>query len=170
MPARSSSFRNPALGAQRRKPENADARKAIDLERQMSRTWRPGDVYSPKDLSPFEQLKARAARMTTGRYNQLPRARSRRHGGADKLDLLRLNPLNEYKNFSMMAEFVSEMGRIKGAKETGLRAVNQRKLAKSVRRSIGMGIVPSVHRHPELMAERGEHRTKVWTPREHLHS
>lgn len=70
------------------------------------------------------------------------------------LDDLGLDPRKEYKNFAMMSEFVTEMGRIRHGRETGLRGVNQRRVAKAVRRAVGIGIMPSVHRHPELMEER----------------
>ena len=43
------------------------------------------------------------------------------------------------------------MGRIQHSTETGLRPVNQRKMAKAIRRAIGMGLHPSVHKHPELL-------------------
>ena len=43
------------------------------------------------------------------------------------------------------------MGRIKHSRDTGLRNVNQRKMAKAIRRSIGMGLMPSVHNHPEVL-------------------
>lgn len=43
------------------------------------------------------------------------------------------------------------MGRIKHSRDTGLRNVNQRHMAKAVRRSIGMGLMPSVHKHPEML-------------------
>lgn len=43
------------------------------------------------------------------------------------------------------------MGRIKHSRETGLRPVNQRKVAKAIRRAIGMGLHPSVHWHPEIL-------------------
>ena len=56
-----------------------------------------------------------------------------------------------YKNYSVMAEFCTPGMRIKGRVETGLSNVNQRKLAKAVRRSIGMGLMPSVHKHPESL-------------------
>jgi small subunit ribosomal protein S18 len=36
---------------------------------------------------------------------------------------------------------------------TRLRPVNQRKVAKMVRRVQGMGIYPSVHAHPEMLRE-----------------
>lgn len=51
-----------------------------------------------------------------------------------------------------MSEYVTPMGRIKARQLTGLRPVNQRKIAKAIRRSIALGLMPSVHRHPELIA------------------
>lgn len=106
-----------------------------DYARQMTRRWRPGDVYAPHDLSPQEMIK----------WKQLQRPRK------DVLDLLGLNPLDEYKNFSIISEFMTAMGRIKHSSETGLRPVNQRKMAKAIRRAIGLGIHPSVHRHPMIL-------------------
>ena len=47
-----------------------------------------------------------------------------------------------------MSEYMTEMGRIKHSRETGLRPKNQRKIAKAIRRAIGLGLMPSVHRHP----------------------
>jgi small subunit ribosomal protein S18 len=55
------------------------------------------------------------------------------------------------QNFSIMSEFMTPMGRILSAEETGLRRVNQRRIAKAIRRSIGLGLMPSVHRHPEIL-------------------
>jgi small subunit ribosomal protein S18 len=43
------------------------------------------------------------------------------------------------------------MGRIKHGSETGLRPVNQRRLARAIRRAVGLGLMPSVHRHPEIL-------------------
>jgi small subunit ribosomal protein S18 len=50
-----------------------------------------------------------------------------------------------------MSEYMTEMGRIRHSSETGLRPVNQRKIAKAIRRAIGLGLMPSVHRHPEIL-------------------
>lgn len=50
-----------------------------------------------------------------------------------------------------MSEYVSAMGRIRPRNETGLRPVNQRKIAKAIRRSVGLGLMPSVHKHPEIL-------------------
>jgi small subunit ribosomal protein S18 len=60
--------------------------------------------------------------------------------GADKL-----------QNFTIMSEYMTETGRIKPAKTTGLRPKNQRKIAKAIRRAIGLGLMPSVHRHPLVL-------------------
>lgn len=51
----------------------------------------------------------------------------------------------------MISEYMTEQGRIMPSKRTGLRPVNQRKIAKAIRRAIGMGIHPSTHRHPEIL-------------------
>lgn len=42
---------------------------------------------------------------------------------------------------------------IKNSALTRLRPVNQRKIAKMVRRVQGMGIYPTVHAHPEMIRE-----------------
>ena len=52
------------------------------------------------------------------------------------------------------------MGRIKHRNETGLRRVNQRRLAKAIRRAIGMGLMPSVHKHPEMLEVDAANRRK----------
>ena len=46
-------------------------------------------------------------------------------------------------------------GRIKKRFQNGLTPKNQRKVAKMIRRSIALGIHPSVHRHPELLMRAG---------------
>lgn len=63
------------------------------------------------------------------------------------------------QNFSMMSEYMTEMGRIRHSNETGLRPVNQRRMAKAVRRAIGLGLMPSVHRHPEILKEEASRRS-----------
>lgn len=50
-----------------------------------------------------------------------------------------------------MSEYMTDMGRIKHRNETGLRPVNQRRMAKAIRRAVGMGLMPDVHRHPEIL-------------------
>ena len=60
------------------------------------------------------------------------------------------------QNFSVVSEFITPHGRIKKRSITGLKPKNQRKVAKMVRRAIGLGIHPSVHRHPELLMREGQ--------------
>lgn len=55
------------------------------------------------------------------------------------------------QNFSMISEYMTDQGRIKHSRLTGLRPVNQRKIAKAIRRAIGMGIHPSTHKHPDIL-------------------
>lgn len=50
-----------------------------------------------------------------------------------------------------MWEYMAPMGNIKHRNETGLRPVNQRRMAKAIRRAVGMGLIPSVHPHPEVL-------------------
>ncbi|MCJ1452830.1 hypothetical protein MMC28_003175 [Mycoblastus sanguinarius] len=122
--------------AQRARLEDVDkTRRASELERQMARKWKGGDVYAPHDLSSVEM----------GKWKQ------RRASERDAFDVLGVDPVGEYKNFSMMSEYMTPMGRIKHRRETGLRAVNQRKIAKAIRRAVGMGLIPSVHKHPEVL-------------------
>jgi len=52
------------------------------------------------------------------------------------------------------------MGRIKHSEETGLRPVNQRKIAKAIRRAIGLGLHPSVHRHPMILMSEAQNLPK----------
>ncbi|KAI1462647.1 ribosomal protein S18 [Annulohypoxylon moriforme] len=106
-----------------------------EYSRQMTRRWRAGEVYSPHDISPAEMAK--------WRRNQTVKK--------DLVDMLGLSPVDMYRNFSVISEFVTPHGRIKKSMETGLRPPNQRKLAKAIRRAIGLGLHPSVHKHPELL-------------------
>ncbi|KAK4156274.1 ribosomal protein S18 [Chaetomidium leptoderma] len=103
--------------------------------RQMPRRWKTGDVYAPRDLSPREMRKWRQ-----------PKRPNR-----DIVDMLGFSPLDNYRNFSLISEFMTPMGRIEHSSKTGLRPVNQRKMAKAIRRAIGMGLHPSVHKHPEIL-------------------
>lgn len=106
-----------------------------DLERQAPRVWRAGDVYAPHDLSPVEAQKWRSTKVDD----------------KDVFDKLGMNPLHEWKNVSILGSFVTPLGRLMHRNQTGLRAVNQRKISKAVRRAVGMGLMPSVHKHPEIL-------------------
>ncbi|KZZ97172.1 Ribosomal protein S18 [Ascosphaera apis ARSEF 7405] len=115
----------------------ADSTDRTTLYKNQTRVWRSGDVYSPRDMLPGEMRKWR----------------NRQSPSVDVFDYLALNPLDLYKNYSVMSEYVSDMGRIKHSSETGLRPVNQRKISKAIRRAIGLGLMPSVYKHPELLID-----------------
>lgn len=51
----------------------------------------------------------------------------------------------------MLSDFVSDTGRILHSKVTHLRPVNQRKMAKAIRRAVALGLMPSVHKHPLIL-------------------
>ncbi|KAJ9652481.1 hypothetical protein H2198_008266 [Neophaeococcomyces mojaviensis] len=123
-----------ALTATRRLQEER-SEEARAMERNFTRDWKAGDVYAPHDLSAAEARKWKSKKAPT----------------TDAFDVLSLNPLNLYKNFSVMSEYVTDMGRIKPRSQTGLRPVNQRRVAKAIRRAIALGLMPSVYRHPELL-------------------
>ncbi|KAK2603672.1 hypothetical protein QQS21_004145 [Conoideocrella luteorostrata] len=114
-----------------------NAKNSSDYLRQMPRRWGAGDVYSPHDLSPVEMQKWRK--------------RSLRKN--DVVDALGIRPLDMYKNFSLVQEFTTSSGQIIHSAGTSLRPVNQRKIAKMIRRVQGMGIYPTIHDHPEMMRD-----------------
>ncbi|OTA04444.1 hypothetical protein A9Z42_0050330 [Trichoderma parareesei] len=97
---------------------------SADYLRQMPRRWEAGDVYSPHDMSPVEMQKWR---------KRSPR----------KADV----------NFSLIQEFTSTSGQITHSSGTSLRPVNQRKIAKMIRRVQGMGLYPTIHAHPEMIRD-----------------
>lgn len=55
------------------------------------------------------------------------------------------------QNFSIIQEFTSTSGQITHSSGTCLRPVNQRKVAKMIRRVQGMGIYPTIHDHAEII-------------------
>ncbi|KEF52096.1 uncharacterized protein A1O9_11722 [Exophiala aquamarina CBS 119918] len=123
----------PSLQTARRSEQVEEEKRAI--KRQLGRKWIPGDVYAPHDLSAAETRKWKQRRRPT----------------SDIFDQLNINPLSLYKNFTVMSDFMTDMGRIKHSKLTGLRPVNQRKVAKAIRRAISLGLMPSIHKHPEVL-------------------
>ncbi|OAQ61744.1 ribosomal protein S18 [Pochonia chlamydosporia 170] len=114
-----------------------NSKNSADYLKQMPRRWESGDVYSPHDLSPVEMQKWR---------KRSPRS-------SDIVDALGIRPLDMYKNFSLIQEFTTSSGQIVHSAGTRLRPVNQRKVAKMIRRVQGMGIYPTIHDHPEMIRD-----------------
>ncbi|KAH8671295.1 ribosomal protein S18 [Xylariales sp. PMI_506] len=135
--ARALNRTNPQTGAPRGvEDELRDKNSSSDYMRQSPRRWGVGEVYAPHDLSAAEARKWRKVSTVE----------------KDLVDMLGLRPLDMYRNFSFISEYTTLSGRIKHRRLTGLRPVNQRKVAKAIRRAIGMGIHPSIHKHPELLS------------------
>ncbi|KAF2664771.1 hypothetical protein BT63DRAFT_460262 [Microthyrium microscopicum] len=109
----------------------------LQMRRRIGRKWQFGDVYTPKDIGPSEQRKWLKKRVVTQ--------------SSDVFDMVGKSPAAFYKNFAVLTEFTTETGRIKHRKETGLKQGTQRKLAKAIRRAVGIGLIPSVHHHPMMI-------------------
>ncbi|KAF2457643.1 ribosomal protein S18 [Lineolata rhizophorae] len=124
----------------------AARRDRIEMEQQLRRRFNHGDVYAPRDLGVAEQRKAK---MVKFRPKQ------------DIFDVLQVDPMSQYRNVAIMSEFITSTGRIKGRNETGLRPVNQRKLARAIRRSMGIGLMPRIHKHPEIIAQQLQRRLRM---------
>ncbi|KFY14719.1 hypothetical protein V492_02447 [Pseudogymnoascus sp. VKM F-4246] len=120
---------------------------ATSMTKQISRRWKTGDVYAPHDLSEVEMKKWKRRGKPT----------------VDVFDVLELDPLVEYRNFAMLSEYMTTMGRIMHSNDTGLRSKNQRRIAKAIRRAVGMGFMPSVHRHPEVLMKESTRRNEPLT-------
>ncbi|KFG81341.1 putative 37S ribosomal protein S18 [Metarhizium anisopliae] len=114
-----------------------NSKNSADYLKQMPRRWDAGDVYSPHDLSPVEMQKWRKRSLRSN----------------DVVDALGIRPLDMYKNFSLVQEFTTSSGQIIHSAGTSLRPVNQRKIAKMIRRVQGMGIYPTIHDHPEMIRD-----------------
>lgn len=62
--------------------EVVESERRSNFQRQIYRRWKPGDVYSPSDLSGAEQKKWKVGRAKPT---------------ADAFDVLGINPVSEYK-------------------------------------------------------------------------
>ncbi|ORX83643.1 ribosomal protein S18 [Basidiobolus meristosporus CBS 931.73] len=91
----------------------------------LAKRFLPKETYAPSDFN-----------------ENIPRTRSRKKGQNDPFRKLHLNPLNEYKNTTLLSNYVSQMGRILPRTATGLSAKSQRKVGKAIRRARAMGLMP----------------------------
>ncbi|KAK1831576.1 hypothetical protein QBC39DRAFT_351017 [Podospora conica] len=127
----------------------AAATERAEYAKRNRRPWERGQVYAPRDLGPTAQARWRPSTMGT-RGNAA-------EGTVDFVDDMGFNPLDNYRNFALISENMTAFGRIQSGRATGLRPVNQRKMAKAIRRAVGMGIHPSVHLHPEVLLHPVKH-------------
>ncbi|KAG0241362.1 ribosomal protein S18-domain-containing protein [Mortierella sp. GBAus27b] len=83
-----------------------------------------GDIYKPSDLNDSR----------TTSYPATPKP-------VDELKILKLNPLVEYKNPSLLSHYITPLGRLMSREQTGLSAKNQRRLSRAVRRARALCII-----------------------------
>ncbi len=95
-------------------------------------------VFSPNDLT-MQKRTWRTRRSATPRTSGPKKALAIRE---DIFHQLRINPLNEIYNRSLLRDYVSELGRIIPRDQTKLTWKNQRKLGQAIRRAKAMGIIP----------------------------
>ncbi|KAI7898199.1 ribosomal protein S18 [Cokeromyces recurvatus] len=117
------------------KTVNKDKYKPIaESSQRFQKNFRAGDTYHPDDLNDSryqEQLRQRRTKVITP--------------AEDPFEVLGLDPLVEYKNYRLLANFVSSMGKILPREQTGVSAKNQRKLAKAIKRARAMGLMSSTN-------------------------
>ncbi|ODQ50129.1 ribosomal protein S18 [Saitoella complicata NRRL Y-17804] len=108
-----------------------DPETPIRLSRNTIREFSYGQTYEPRDFS-FE--KAEEVR--------LDRRHKRGMVKRDRIEALGVNPEKEWKNPFLLNAFVTEMGRIRPASDTGISAKNQRRVARAIKRARAFGVMP----------------------------
>lgn len=151
-------------------------REAREYLRHIPRRFHAGDVYAPRDISPTEMARWRVQRtrdfdvvdrlglgpLDLYKVSPLPppppfppfpspRSASPLPPPSAAAADAPGAPPPQHQNFSLVRDFTTSSGQILHSRDTGLRPVNQRKVARMVRRAQGMGLYPTVHDHPEVM-------------------
>lgn len=109
-------------------------------------------VEQTKALSPGAVYSARELTFTGNAHNsalQHPFAR-KEFRKADLFEKHRINPANEFKNATLLSQFLSPTGKILGGRWTGLCGSSQKNIAKAIRRARTMGVIPFLKR-PNLI-------------------
>ncbi|KAF9400865.1 hypothetical protein BGX21_003345 [Mortierella sp. AD011] len=97
---------------------------ASEQARMTRGNYRKGDTYSPSDLNDTKPIA------------YAPPAKP-----VDELKILKLNPLVEYKNATLLSHYITPLGRLMSREQTGLSAKNQRRVTKAVRRARALCII-----------------------------
>ncbi|KAG0367607.1 hypothetical protein BGZ54_003606 [Gamsiella multidivaricata] len=97
---------------------------ATDQARLSRGNFRKGDIYKPSDLNDSKTIT----------YARPPKP-------VDELKILKVNPVVEYKNATLLSHYITPLGRLMSREQTGLSAKNQRRVAKAVRRARAMCII-----------------------------
>ncbi|CAG8503210.1 3399_t:CDS:2 [Paraglomus occultum] len=115
------------------------------------------NVFSSQERHLYDPISL-SEEQPQGRYRT-----ARRKLSEDVFDVLGLDPLKEYKNFTMLSAFVSDMGKILPRSRTGLTMKNQRKVALAIRRARSLGLIPSTHRR-NIAAENSQFSVGISLP------
>ncbi|KAL4076116.1 hypothetical protein J3A83DRAFT_4225028 [Scleroderma citrinum] len=104
------------------------------------RTFAPGLFIRPHYWSHEHRFEKRRHRLTHS-----PVAPGKREARQqDPLRHFGIDPLYETSNTTLLASFLSEMGKIRNRVETKLTAKTQRRIGKAIRRAKMMGILPQL--------------------------
>ncbi|KAJ3026936.1 UNVERIFIED_CONTAM: hypothetical protein HDU68_004783 [Siphonaria sp. JEL0065] len=98
----------------------------------IKRLFKPYQTYEPAELN-----------QQNTEFYQKARAKEPKD---DIFAVLKINPLDVYKNVRLLSHFVTEMGHIKPRTETGLGIVNQKRLAKAIKRAQALGLMPYTYK------------------------
>ncbi|KAJ3298990.1 hypothetical protein HDU79_003316 [Rhizoclosmatium sp. JEL0117] len=96
------------------------------------RLFKPYQTYDPTELN-----------QQNAAFYQKAKAKEPK---VDIFEVLKMNPLDMYKNVRLLSHFVTEMGHIKPRTETGLGIVNQKRLSKAIKRAQAMGLMPYTYK------------------------
>eukprot|EP00775_Hariotina_reticulata_P002446 gene2446-2749_t len=100
-----------------------------------TRDFRQGDSYQPQDLSPLSRDEAAEPWLPQ-------RRRGHRRHHHHQVPAEEVKKQLDFKNVDFLLNFVSESGRLKPKRETGLKPVLQAKVARTVKLARQMALLP----------------------------
>lgn len=118
-----------------------------DRQTVSGRAFMNGHYYNPSTLS-YDSITQRPSRLARPLLGPTKKE-------AIQQDLIHINGLkpgkpslhdDSYKNAAILANYVTEMGKIMGRSSTGLTRKSQRQIGKAVRRARSMGLLPVMSR------------------------
>ncbi|KAJ3107548.1 28S ribosomal protein S18c, mitochondrial [Phlyctochytrium planicorne] len=98
----------------------------------VKRNFKPNQTYDPQELNQkfFESFKkAKAMEMKV-----------------DVFKTLKIDPLSQFKNVSLLSHFVTDTGSIRPRRDTGLTIESQRRLSRAIKRAQAFGLMPVTYK------------------------
>lgn len=108
-------------------------------------------ILKPHELTYKARFKAPRA-YNTRKPNVGPPSNVARY--ADVFHQFNIDPLSQALNPTILASFMTEMGKINSRSITGLTSKSQRRLGKAIRRAKMMGVIPILSRPREMFRQR----------------